>query len=93
VLAEVKDLEQRVGPSTRPTRRSSCCCAEEVDLGQAVSYFDVESWRVITDARRGVGEATSEATVKLTAGGRRHVATGEGNGPVNALDHALRQSR
>ena len=30
--------------------------------------------------------------VKLTAGGRRHVATGEGNGPVNALDHAVRQA-
>ena len=54
-----------------------------------MSYFDVESWRVITDAREA-GEATSEATVKLTAGGTRHVATGEGNGPVNALDHALR---
>jgi 2-isopropylmalate synthase len=30
--------------------------------------------------------------VKLTAGGRRVLATGEGNGPVNALDHALRQA-
>ena len=28
----------------------------------------------------------------MTAGGRRVVATGEGNGPVNALDHALRQA-
>ena len=36
------------------------------------------------------GEALSEATVKLVAAGRRVVATGEGNGPVNALDHALR---
>ena len=59
--------------------------------GAPVSYLDVESWRVITDAR-GSGEATSEATVKLVAGGRRFVATGEGNGPVNALDHALRQA-
>ncbi|MGZ5388922.1 MAG: alpha-isopropylmalate synthase regulatory domain-containing protein, partial [Aeromicrobium sp.] len=33
-----------------------------------------------------------EATVKLVAGGVRTVATGEGNGPVNALDHALRQA-
>ena len=39
-------------------------------------------------ARRG--EAVSEATVKLRAAGVRYVATGEGNGPVNALDHALR---
>ena len=33
-----------------------------------------------------------EATVKLCAGGARIVATGEGNGPVNALDHALREA-
>ena len=32
----------------------------------------------------------SEATVKLHAKGERIVATGEGNGPVNALDRALR---
>ena len=30
--------------------------------------------------------------VKVRAGGRRVVATGEGNGPVNALDHALREA-
>ena len=35
-------------------------------------------------------DALSEATVKVRAAGRRHVETGEGNGPVNALDHALR---
>ena len=34
----------------------------------------------------------SEATVKLRAGGERIVVTGEGNGPVNALDQALRQA-
>ena len=37
-------------------------------------------------------EAVSEATVKLRAGGARIVATGEGNGPVNALDQALREA-
>jgi 2-isopropylmalate synthase len=63
---------------------------EEVD-GQRTEFFDVESWRVMTDARAGQ-HALSEATVKLVAGGRRVVATGEGNGPVNALDHALRQA-
>ena len=34
----------------------------------------------------------SEATVKLQAKGERIVATGEGNGPVNALDRALRSA-
>jgi len=61
----------------------------EVLDGKPTVYFDVESWRVITESRPGA-DAVSEATVKLHAGNRRQVATGEGNGPVNALDHALR---
>jgi 2-isopropylmalate synthase len=61
---------------------------EEV-AGQRPTFFDVESWRVITESRPG-HDAVSEATVKLRAGDGRRVATGEGNGPVNALDHALR---
>jgi 2-isopropylmalate synthase len=64
--------------------------AEEVE-GVRPSYFDVESWRVITETRPG-DEAVSEATVKLRAGGERFVVTGEGNGPVNALDQALREA-
>ena len=63
--------------------------------GHRPSYFDVESWRVITETldHREVGEeAVSEATVKLKAQGERHVVTGEGNGPVNALDQALRKA-
>jgi 2-isopropylmalate synthase len=57
--------------------------------GVRPSYFEVESWRVITESRTD-DEAVSEATVKLKAGGERQVVTGEGNGPVNALDEALR---
>ena len=64
--------------------------AEEVE-GRRPAYFDVESWRVITDSRPG-DEAASEATVKLRADGVRYVVTGEGNGPVNALDQALREA-
>ncbi|MBI9114497.1 citramalate synthase [Sanguibacter sp. YZGR15] len=60
-------------------------------VGERPRYFDVESWRTIVErtGHRGV-VATAEATVKLNAGGERHVSTGEGNGPVNALDQALR---
>ncbi|HJR40204.1 MAG TPA: citramalate synthase [Nocardioidaceae bacterium] len=63
---------------------------EEVE-GTRPSYFDVESWRVITETRPGA-EAVSEATIKLHAGGARIVTTGEGNGPVNALDQAMREA-
>ncbi len=60
----------------------------EVD-GSRPEFFEVESWRVITESHPG-GDAVSEATVKVRAGGERVVVAGEGNGPVNALDHALR---
>ena len=63
---------------------------EEVE-GTRPSYFDVESWRVITDSKPG-DEAVSEATIKLSASGSRIITTAEGNGPVNALDHALRDA-
>ena len=63
---------------------------EEVE-GARPAYFEIESWRVITETRPG-DEAVSEATVKLRADGVRYVVTGEGNGPVNALDQALREA-
>ncbi|MFD3684279.1 citramalate synthase [Nocardiopsis sp. NPDC058631] len=70
------------------------------ELGDPVRYFDTESWRVITERRPGAGasplsndyESLSEATVKLLVKGERVIATAEGNGPVNALDRALRNS-
>ncbi|GAA4547026.1 citramalate synthase [Pseudonocardia xishanensis] len=51
--------------------------------------FALESYRVIIE-RRGGEEVTAEATVKLQVGDERLIATREGNGPVNALDAALR---
>ncbi|QJY46981.1 citramalate synthase [Pseudonocardia broussonetiae] len=51
--------------------------------------FDLESYRVITE-RRADGEIVAEATVKILVDGERLIATREGNGPVNALDAALR---
>jgi 2-isopropylmalate synthase len=54
-------------------------------------FFTVESWRVIVE-QTADGRHVSEATVKLHAKGDRIIATGEGNGPVHALDTALRQA-
>jgi 2-isopropylmalate synthase len=65
---------------------------EELD-GQRLAFFSTESWRVIIETVPGSpAEANAEATVKMRVGGERVVATGEGNGPVNALDHALRKA-
>jgi 2-isopropylmalate synthase len=54
-------------------------------------FYTLESWRVIVEQRPD-GQVVSEATVKLSARGLRHVATAEGNGPVHALDTALRDA-
>jgi 2-isopropylmalate synthase len=59
--------------------------------GWQPQYFTLESYRVQTEDRDGVPVMT-EATVKLRIDGRRIIATGEGNGPVNALDVALREA-
>jgi 2-isopropylmalate synthase len=89
VLAQVKDLERQGWTFDAADASIELMLRRELDPGCA-DYFAVESWRVITE---GSGDnAVSEATVKLHADGARHVATGEGNGPVNALDHALRQA-
>jgi 2-isopropylmalate synthase len=69
--------------------------------GWKPDWFAVESFRVITDdlapssdvgapsERAGV---STEATIKVHVGDERLVATAEGNGPVNALDQALREA-
>ncbi|GAA1570403.1 MULTISPECIES: citramalate synthase [Kribbella] len=88
VADRVKDLESRGYTFEAADASFSLLLTEEVD-GRRPSYFDVESWRVITESRAD-GEAVSESTVKLVAAGEREIVTGEGNGPVNALDHALR---
>ncbi|RFU83681.1 citramalate synthase [Streptomyces triticagri] len=57
--------------------------------GRPRRYFRTETWRAIVENRPD-GSHANEATVKLWAKGERIVATAEGNGPVNALDRALR---
>ncbi len=57
--------------------------------GTATRFFRLESWRTIVEQRPD-GVQVNEATVKLWVKGERIVATGEGNGPVDALDRALR---
>ncbi len=53
--------------------------------------FSLESYRVIID-HTADGSVVAEATVKVYVGGRRVLATAEGNGPVHALDAALREA-
>ena len=59
------------------------------ETGGAEQVYELESWRAIVE-RRADGSVVSEATVKVVTRGRREISTAEGNGPVNALDNALR---
>ena len=65
-------------------------------LGTYRPYFRLESFRVIVDDREDTGalakDAMSEATIKIHVDDRRFIATGEGVGPVGALDTALRMA-
>jgi 2-isopropylmalate synthase len=58
------------------------------ELGQLPELFTVHSWRVFTQLTHDQ-QTDTECTVKITARGQTQRVVGEGNGPVNALDHAL----
>jgi len=88
VTTKVKEMEARGYTFEAADASLELLLRAEVSGGRP-DLFEVESWRVIVDAH-GDGSASAEATVKVRAGGERLVAVGEGNGPVNALDHALR---
>ncbi len=59
--------------------------------GWTQPFFEVESMRVTTDELPN-GTFTTEATVKVHVDGERYVEIAEGNGPVNAIDTALRKA-
>src|SRR6202049_1291351 len=63
-------------------------------LGQVPAYFTVESFRVMVERRHNaVGDlvTVSEAVVRVHVAGETYHNVGTGNGPVNALDQALRK--
>ncbi|MFW6113394.1 MAG: alpha-isopropylmalate synthase regulatory domain-containing protein, partial [Actinomycetota bacterium] len=60
-------------------------------LGMQKVFFRLESFRVIMEKRED-GKVVTEATIKVHVRGKRIIATAEGNGPVNALDNALRMA-
>jgi 2-isopropylmalate synthase len=59
------------------------------EAGSYKPLFKLESFRVVTEKRAG-GEVETEATIKVEVDGKRYLRVAEGNGPVNALDRALR---
>ena len=59
------------------------------EAGTYKPLFKLESFRVVTEKRAG-GQVETEATIKVEVDGERYLRVAEGNGPVNALDRALR---
>jgi 2-isopropylmalate synthase len=61
------------------------------ETGTYEPLFRLESWRAIVE-KQADGRVETEATIKIWVDGERYVRTAEGNGPVNALDRALREA-
>ncbi len=61
------------------------------ESGDYEPLFRLEHWRVIVEMGH-MGHVETEATIKIWVGEERYVRTAEGNGPVNALDRALRDA-
>ncbi|MCR4906823.1 MAG: citramalate synthase [Clostridiales bacterium] len=60
-------------------------------LGVRQSFFRLESLKVIVDENAGDAFSAS-AVIKIAVGEREYLTAGEGNGPVNAIDEALRRA-
>ncbi len=89
VLDAIKDLEHR-GYSFEAADASLEVMLKK-RIGTYEPFFGLESFRVLMEKRED-GRVMTEATVKVHVGDDRHLATAEGNGPVNALDKALRMA-
>jgi 2-isopropylmalate synthase len=98
VVAELKELENRGyhfeaadGSLELLMRRAT---------GWRPDYFTIQQYRVMVDGRAEVTAGTpadladvfAEATIKLEVDGRRVITTAEGNGPVDALNQAMREA-
>ncbi len=62
------------------------------ETGAHQRAFDLISFRVITERRGHDQEPITEATLKVSVGGEQRLTVAEGDGPVNALDGALRKA-
>jgi len=92
LLATVKERESR-GYSYDGADASFAVLAHEV-LGTLPQYFQVENYRASVERRHNAqGEeiTVTEAVVKIRVEGELLMSVAEGNGPVNALDLAMRK--
>ncbi|MBI4921033.1 MAG: citramalate synthase [Devosia nanyangense] len=92
LLRTVKEREAR-GYSYDGAEASFVILARDV-LGTLPEFFEVESYRASVERRhnaKGQAVNVTEAVVKIVVDGERLMSVAEGNGPVNALDLAMRK--
>jgi 2-isopropylmalate synthase len=89
VVERVKELESR-GYQLEAADGSFDLLIRK-ESGEYEPLFRLEAWRVIVEKRED-GKVQTEATIKIWVDGERYVRTAEGNGPVHALDRALRDA-
>lgn len=61
-------------------------------LGQSKSFFELEGYRVVIEHREGAKAPYSDATIRVKVNGNLQFTAAMGDGPVNALDMALRKA-
>ena len=88
VVDRVKDLESHGYTFEAADASFELLLRAEIS-GAKLHFFTVDEWSTTVD-KSANGVVTSRASVKITARGKSYEATGTGNGPVNAIDRALR---
>jgi len=89
IVNKLKELEH-VGYQFESAEGSFELLVNEV-LGTYKEYFELEGFRVLVEKERNE-DPRSEATIRLIVNNEKEHSASEGNGPVNALDKALRKA-
>ncbi|NDB31806.1 MAG: citramalate synthase, partial [Actinobacteria bacterium] len=89
IVDRVKEMESRGYTFEAADASFELLLREELD-GKRPEFFTLESWETTVDQNPDKS-VTSRATVVISARGSRIEASGEGNGPVNAIDTAIRK--
>lgn len=96
ISALIEEIKQRESQGySYDTADASFALLAQRHLSSVPEYYDLQSFRVIDERRwnaKGQLVTLSEATTKLKIQNRKIMTVAEGNGPVNALDNALRKA-
>ena len=88
VVERVKEMESRGFTFEAADASFELLLREELD-GKKPKFFTIDTWAITVDGG-DAGAVSSQASVTITAHGEKLTSTGTGNGPVNAIDNALR---